>query len=334
MKPSRWQALTGTLGILAFLGFVGWVVFAGDLTLRPGINIYVEYNRLGIIETGAPVKIGDQQVGFVKGIRYHRPLHNEHPKVRLHLWIDKAYGGWLFQHSRFFLESISIIGQRHINIALPPEGTPLGRPLKNNDVVHGVDPSKLDRVLQQTYATLSLVIKTNEELQPLWKEAREHWRTLRSWEPFWEKELFPGLRTLLHRAKALEPPRGLAHLAPKVNPHLLLLKVAYLDRLIVDFEERIDTFTATLKHNLGHWNVHLIKRRLRTLQDRIGRTKELLLRLKPMVVTIHDLLNSKKGTVGAFMRDKSIWDDLKMMAKRLKNAPLDLLLKRRERTKN
>lgn len=103
---------------------MAWVFFAGDLTLRPGRNIYVDYNQLGIIETGAPVKIGDKKVGFIKGIGYIRGTKRARPKVRLHLWVDKRYSSWLFKNSRFYFESISIIGQRHINIALPPEGAP------------------------------------------------------------------------------------------------------------------------------------------------------------------------------------------------------------------
>ncbi|MBU1238613.1 MCE family protein, partial [Myxococcota bacterium] len=96
MNSSPYQALTGSITILLFLGFIAWVFFMGDVTLTSGLEFSVEFNRLGIIETGAPVRIGDQKVGFVKSINYVRSEAGAKPKVRLRLWIDKKYSSWIF----------------------------------------------------------------------------------------------------------------------------------------------------------------------------------------------------------------------------------------------
>jgi len=334
VQPSRFQELIGALTILLFGGFIGWVFLAGDLTWRPGLEFTVEFDRLGIIETGAQVRIGDQRVGFVRSISYSREKRGVKPKVRLRLWVDKKYASWLFDNSRFYFESISLIGQRHINVALPPAGEPLGAPVRAGQVLKGEPPAKLDRVLQKAHDTIVLALRTQKELRPEWQRASKALDNLRVWESFFDDEVLPSGRRIVDQTKKLTYPKGVDVIADETRAGHIMWKLYVIDALISGIEVKLKTTADQIDANLGIWDTGAIKSRINRLERRFTMMRDTVKSMRPMVTTLDRAINSSSGTVGALVRDRTIWDDIKMMARRLKNAPLDLLLKRREKLRN
>jgi len=67
------------------------------------------------------------------------------------------------------------------------------------------------------------------------------------------------------------------------------------------------------------------------LKARLERIEKDLTGLQKEGRALVAVLDSSAGTLQSFIRDPSIYNDLRMMARRLKNAPLDLLFKRKEK---
>ena len=327
MFEHRYQTLVGAVGVLAFLASLTWILFFDSVHLRPGIRLHVDFSRLSILDTGSPVKIGSQKVGIVEKIQI-LPTSGH---VRITMWVDSRMAPFIFSNSRVYLESLSMIGQRHVNIVLPDAAEPLGHPVLDGDVLRGQDPAQMDSLLALIYNTFVSQIRFWREISPQIREVTAKLELVERHRPFLEGTVLPRVRSL--RKKAREFPKMGQWIAVGDRlPDLRLL--AQVSKLLDDLEAastRLSGFSRALERDVQVWTKAPFAPRIRNLRARIDRIGKDLTALQKEGRQLVAVLDSPSGTLQSFLRDPSIYNDLRMMARRLKNAPLDLLFKHKEK---
>lgn len=325
VNGSRLQTVLGAAGLLLLAAFV-LRVFAGPrgpFALSGGIRVRVAFSRLANLETKAPVKVGASTAGFVESIEW-RPREN---RVWVTLYLDARLARRIPVNSRIYQDGVTPIGGRHIAIAPPDASEEPGRPLADGDERIGEDPfpvellsammmrasGRIDGILQEAAPGFHAVGRRFLELHGFWLQA----------------EFLPRLETLLSRAAAMEPPglwvRELARVRNAVSASLL--KNLKLDAILAQLAEIV----AELEKNGRMWKDSRLQVRLNRLRDRVQGIAHQAEQLQAQLDILNRHMAAEAGTLHAFMRDPSMYNDLRQMARRLKNAPLDLLLKRTER---
>jgi hypothetical protein len=110
--------------------------------------------------------------------------------------------------------------------------------------------------------------------------------------------------------------------------------LAEFSRLLDELESssgRLKGIARSLEKDVEVWTRAPFPARIRRLQERFGRLETELAEIEKDGRALATALAGPVGTLQAFIRDPSIYNDLRMMARRLKNAPLDLLFKRKEK---
>ncbi|HDP80622.1 MAG TPA: MCE family protein, partial [Spirochaetes bacterium] len=113
MKMSN-EARVGLMVTLSFTLFLVMIgVFSKINVARSGYELRIYFGFLNDLSAGAPVKIaGGIKIGQVEGIR------QSSEKTEVVVWIDKRYK--LVRSSRFAIFTTGIIGEKYINVFVPP----------------------------------------------------------------------------------------------------------------------------------------------------------------------------------------------------------------------
>ncbi len=126
-----------TLSFTLFLVMVG--VFSKINVARSGYQLRVYFNFLNDLSIGAPVKIaGGIKIGQVEQIRQSAE------KTEVLLWIDKRYK--LVKNTKFAIFTTGIIGEKYINIFVPPTYA-VEEFFADGDKVYGIDPASFDQMM-------------------------------------------------------------------------------------------------------------------------------------------------------------------------------------------
>src|SRR5689334_24981463 len=82
----------GLLILISSAILVGFVFVLGNVSLRSGFKIYVDYDYIGALQPGAPVKVSGIKVGKVSDVEFFggkedSKLH-QRVQVRVTAWIE------------------------------------------------------------------------------------------------------------------------------------------------------------------------------------------------------------------------------------------------------
>jgi phospholipid/cholesterol/gamma-HCH transport system substrate-binding protein len=99
----------------------------------------VYYGFLNDLREGAPVKIaGGIRIGQVEAIR------QSSEKTEVTVWIDRKFR--LIRPTQFAIFTTGIIGEKYINVFVPPSHD-MDDYLKDGDRVYGIDPPSFDQMM-------------------------------------------------------------------------------------------------------------------------------------------------------------------------------------------
>jgi phospholipid/cholesterol/gamma-HCH transport system substrate-binding protein len=172
------------VGILIFLtlilgGSFAWFVGIGN-PFGNTVTYYVTYNFAGGIEVGSPVRVSGIKVGRVERIDFFVPAQGD-PRtaiaepgsdnisddkmvvpLRLKISVRKDVAAGVRKDSRFYVNMAGIIGERYVEITPGHFGMPA---IKPGDTIAGVDPSRFDQLISQSFdlaGKISDIIQENK----------------------------------------------------------------------------------------------------------------------------------------------------------------------------
>lgn len=357
---SNLKLRVGALILLAALLFAGLVFLLADVQLGGQRSLQVAFADSSGVQAGAPVRLAGLRVGRVQGVRLlsaaeraqlaQRWPQQPSPNVVFTVGLQAEAFALLDPQARWLLTTQSVLGETYIEI-VPGQGEP---GLEAEAVLRGQDLprfdqllSRTDRVLGQVEALLSEgerlpLTETFTQLQQL--IGRLHGllerhdgalgRSLEALPALLEggADLTQRLRTLLGADEDLHGMRSdliqiLRATAPQVGPLFREL------RQLIGGAQALVQLGQSLLEPLQRLDPQLAVR----LTDLLDGGRELLRHAQPalerLAAVAHDAhwltdrLRRGEGTLGAFMRDQEIYDDLKAMLKDLKRNPWKFIWK-------
>jgi len=149
MKP---ETKIGLLVLITIILTMTFLIFLGIIT-PPGRykTINVMYNFAGGITKGSEVHVMGVKIGKVTDIKilpYQKTKNNLTPKLMVTIIINKKAWESVRGDSKFFINLAGFIGEKYIEITPGTESFPI---LKNNKIVRGEDPPRIDMMISQSY---------------------------------------------------------------------------------------------------------------------------------------------------------------------------------------
>ena len=159
---SRERGLEFKVGLLLLVSsaiLVGFVFVLGNFSLRSGFSIYVDFDYIGSLHDGAPIKISGIKVGKVEDIEFLGGKLDEQTgkrtQVRVTAWIEDRAHESIRRDAEFFINTSGVLGEQYLEIV--PGKDWASPPIAAGTIVHGDavhDPPRTDLVVARLYDVL------------------------------------------------------------------------------------------------------------------------------------------------------------------------------------
>jgi phospholipid/cholesterol/gamma-HCH transport system substrate-binding protein len=131
------------VGMLVTVSFTIFIVLVGVLAkiniAQSGYNLRIYFGFLNDLRRGAPVKIaGGITIGQVVDIK------QSGEKTEVSVWVDRKFK--LIKKTRFAIFTAGIIGEKYINVFVPPS-LDVEDFFNDGDMVYGIDPPSFDQMM-------------------------------------------------------------------------------------------------------------------------------------------------------------------------------------------
>jgi ABC-type transporter Mla subunit MlaD len=329
----------GAVVLVVLVAAVGFVMFlAGRIHLGRTVRIQVLFHNVGSLHEGAQIIVAGRSVGHVTAIALVPAdgLPADHPLAG-----TGGAAAWLKIHAgetemvpvngEFFISSRGALAERFLEVGPPPGGAAPGRPVKDGDLVRGVDPPSLDRALQRTYDNLERARAFTDYVGP---DARD---------------LVTQIRALSATLAELDPgPGGFADAARHWSAALDQARTAWstLDRAGVDpahveamaasvartteaargalrlVRARADLLSAGLDRSVG--KARAAGPAVAELRQALGKVSALSAKLDDIMAKVQDLsdrIARGEGTIARLQHDPEFPEDAKALGKMIKRHP-------------
>jgi ABC-type transporter Mla subunit MlaD len=323
MNDERLHIKVGLIGLPLVLAAVGAVLWLGQRPLRPVVHLAADFDRVGQLQPGGKVMMANMVVGRVKHITFVRTQHQGkmQRRVRVYFYVDKRSAHQIWTNSPAYISSMSLIGERHLELDAPPDQP--AKPVKNGVVLQGHNPSRMDRLLRLGYENLVAASDLGDAVEPHWKRLRGRLESV--------LDEYDTLASYRDRVESLGDRTERA--VRSVRQSYRNLQAATDDFRAFDrIGDRLDRFGRRAKAGAKPIarDMERLMDRLdvlrRLIRERIPRATDILRaradsitarfeRIRRWMKTVQRAIELGRGTVGAFMQEKELWDDFKVSGK-------------------
>jgi phospholipid/cholesterol/gamma-HCH transport system substrate-binding protein len=158
----RERGLEWKVGLLILISsaiLVGFIFVLGNYSLRSGFQIYLDFDYIGSLQPGAPIKVSGIKVGKVEDIEFHGgavdPELGQRVQVRVTAWIEDRVRESIRGDAEFFINTAGVLGEQYLEIV---PGKDWERPpIAAGAVIHDQrvhDPPRTDLVVARLYEVL------------------------------------------------------------------------------------------------------------------------------------------------------------------------------------
>jgi phospholipid/cholesterol/gamma-HCH transport system substrate-binding protein len=150
----------GLLILVSSAILVGFIVILGNFSLRSGFAIQVDYDYVGSLQPGAPVKLSGIKVGKVKAVELfggkEDPAIHQRVQVRVTAWLEDRVADAIRGDAEFFINTAGVLGEQYLEIVPGKDWD--HPPIKPDTIVHDAhfvhDPPRTDLVVARLYEVL------------------------------------------------------------------------------------------------------------------------------------------------------------------------------------
>jgi phospholipid/cholesterol/gamma-HCH transport system substrate-binding protein len=160
----RERGLEWKVGLLILISsaiLVGFIFVLGNFSLRSGFRIYVDYDYIGSLQAGAPVKVSGIKVGKVEDVEFiggkpDSKVGGKRVQVRVTAWVEDRVRDSIRPDAEFFINTAGVLGEQYLEIV--PGHDWDHPPIAENAIIHGApwvhDPPRTDLVVARLYEVL------------------------------------------------------------------------------------------------------------------------------------------------------------------------------------
>jgi len=160
MRERGLEFKVGLLILISSAILVGFIVILGNFSLRSGFTIQLDYDYIGSLQPGAPVKVSGIKVGKVKEVEFIGgkidPAINQRVQVRVTAWVEDRVRDSIRSDAEFFINTAGVLGEQYLEIVPgkdwdhPPVAE--GAIIHDEHFVHS--PPRTDLVVARLYEVL------------------------------------------------------------------------------------------------------------------------------------------------------------------------------------
>ncbi len=329
------EVKVGALILFALVLLSGFILVMGGLSIEKTYAVFVDFDNPAGLQTGAAVRIAGVKVGRVVGLKYTGqvdPSIGRRVLVRVQVAVEKRVRDSVHSDANFYVTSQGVLGEQFM--AIDP-GSPDRPPLAEGAVVKGIDPPRLDLFLAKAYELLDTTVAgvtNNREaigeivsntagllrgLNVIVSGNREHIDQIIANLDATTVEV----RDLLHdvRDNYVDNPKLLRTLdnVDKVTTDVR----ADIGPMLKDAREAVanlNRLSATVGDPAEQERIKKVLARLPELTERANATMG-----DAQAIVAH--VKQGKGTIGGFVMDEEVLDDVEEMVRDLKHNPWKLL---------
>ncbi len=160
---ARERGLEFRVGLLILIAggiLVGFLFVLGNFSLRSGFTIDIDFDYVGALQPGAPVKVSGIKVGKVQSVEFKGgeldPKLGQRVQVRVTAWIEDRAHDSVRSDCETFINTAGVLGEQYLEIV--PGKDWEHPPLAAGTVLHGApwvhDPPRTDLVVARLYEVL------------------------------------------------------------------------------------------------------------------------------------------------------------------------------------
>ena len=160
MRERGLEFKVGLLILISSAILVGFVFILGNFSLRSGFTVQVDFDYIGSLQPGAPIKVSGIKVGKVKDVEFIGgkldPQLDKRVQVRVTAWIEDRARDSIRSDAEFFINTAGVLGEQYLEIvpgkdwehpAIAPDTI-----IHDSHFVH--DPPRTDLVVARLYEVL------------------------------------------------------------------------------------------------------------------------------------------------------------------------------------
>nr|HEX4319120.1 MlaD family protein [Kofleriaceae bacterium] len=150
----------GLLVLVATAILVGFIFVLGNFSLRSGFTLYADFDYVGSLQPGAPIKVSGIKVGKVENVEFlggqmDDKLH-QRVQVRVQAWIEDRAHDSVRSDCEVFINTAGVLGEQYLEIVPGKDWD--HPPIAEGTVIHGPpqvhDPPRTDLVVAKLYEVL------------------------------------------------------------------------------------------------------------------------------------------------------------------------------------
>ncbi|MEM9067524.1 MAG: MlaD family protein [Myxococcota bacterium] len=333
MKGLSVEVRVGLLVLAALLLLGGFIFVLGGVELGDKYDLFVDFDNPGNIQPGAPVSIGSIRIGTVDSVEYLGGRLDERtgrrPLIRMRLRLDNNIQDTIHEDALFYVTSQSVLGESII--AIDP-GDPEKPALEDGAIVEGIDPPRLDLALALAYELLEgmtrLIRENREELGTLLTSAANMIRQMDSLLQENDNRLD---RIIENVERATDQTNQLLDGGNEiVNGPRLQRTLRNVDRTLAAVSADIEPLMRDVRSIASQADDTLgtFGPEQRTqIQTALSEAADLAEEANATVADARAIVShirEGRGTVGGFVMDEEIYDDIQEMLRDLKHNPWKL----------
>ncbi|MGE0549297.1 MAG: MlaD family protein [Kofleriaceae bacterium] len=160
MRDRGLEFKVGLLILVSSAILFGFIFVLGNLSLRSGFTFSLDYDYIGSLQAGAPVKVSGIKVGKVQDVVFLGgqidPKTNKRVQVRVTAWVEDRARDSIRSDAEFFINTAGVLGEQYLEIV---PGKDWERPaiepgaiISDEHRVH--NPPRTDLVVSRLYEVL------------------------------------------------------------------------------------------------------------------------------------------------------------------------------------
>ncbi len=160
MKERGLEFKVGVLILISSAILIGFIFVLGNFSLRSGFTLYVDYDYIGALQPGAPVKVSGIKVGKVQDVELlggkEDPQLHKRVQVRVTAWVEDRVRDAIRSDAEYYINTAGVLGEQYLEIVPGHDWEHPG--IKPDDIIHGPpwvhDPPRTDLVVARLYEVL------------------------------------------------------------------------------------------------------------------------------------------------------------------------------------
>jgi phospholipid/cholesterol/gamma-HCH transport system substrate-binding protein len=161
MRERGLEYKVGLLILVSSAILIGFIFVLGNFSLRSGFQIQVDFDYIGSLQEGAPVKVSGIKVGKISEVEFlggnpDPKVGGKRVQVRVTAWVESRVHDAIRGDAEFFINTAGVLGEQYLEIV---PGHDWDHPaIAANTIIHGApavhDPPRTDLVVARLYEVL------------------------------------------------------------------------------------------------------------------------------------------------------------------------------------